>query len=101
MKIYTINISKTALGNLHCIKEYIRNQLNSPETAEKQYNRIVQKIFTLKTFPKRHQVIFQENNKVLYRILVDNYSIIYLVDEDVVTVMYIMYTASNILQNLQ
>lgn len=43
MKVYTINISKTALSNLHCIKEYIRNQLNSPETAEKQYNRIVQK----------------------------------------------------------
>lgn len=101
MKQYAVNISKTALVNLNSIKEYITYQLNSPDTAAKQYNRIVQKIFSLKTFPKRHQVFFHENNKDFYRILADNYSIIYVIDNDIVIVMYIMYTASDILQKLQ
>lgn len=101
MKQYAVNISKTALANLNSIKEYITYQLNSPETAQKQYNRIVQKIFSLRTFPKRHNVFFQESNNNFYRILMDNYSIIYVIDKDTVTVMYILYTASNILQKLQ
>lgn len=101
MKQYAVNISKTAFINLNRIKEYITYQLNSPETAQKQCNRIVQKIFSLKTFPKRHQVFFSENNKDFYRILADNYSIIYVIDKNTVTVMYIMYAASDILQKLQ
>lgn len=101
MKQYVVNISKTALVNLNSIKEYITYSLNSPETAQKQYNRIVQKIFSLRTFPQRHQVFFHENNKDFYRILADNYSVIYVIDKNTVTVLYIMYTASDILQKLQ
>lgn len=101
MKQYAVNISKTALTNLNSIKEYIIYQLNSPETAQKQYKRIVQKIFSLKTFPKRHQIFFHENNNDFYRILADNYSIIYVIDKNTVTIMYILYTASDILQKLQ
>ena len=101
MKQYAVNISKTAFINLNSIKEYITYQLNSPETAQKQYNHIVQKIFSLRTFPKRHQVFFHENNKDFYRILADNYSIIYVIDKDTVKIIYIMYTASDILQKIQ
>ena len=56
---------------------------------------------SLRTFPKRHQVFFHENNKDFYRILADNYSIIYVIDKDTVTIIYIMYTASDILQKIQ
>lgn len=78
MKTYKVLSTKTALQDLYAIKDYIAIQLSSPETAAKQFNRIVQKIFSLKTFPARHPLFLKHDNQDFHKILVDNYSVMYI-----------------------
>lgn len=98
MKTYNVRITETAFKDLYAVKNHIANKLCSPDTANQQIQRITQKIFSLKTFPERHPVLFQTGEQKFYRILADNYSVIYTIKQDIVTVIRIAYTSCDLLQ---
>ena len=85
------------------IYRYIAEKLQSPENAIGQYNRIADGILTLETFPERHTVVdFEpERRSGLRRLLVDNYSVFYVIREKQVIVTSVLYSASNIEQRLK
>ena len=98
MEQYTVRISKEALCDMEKLYRYIAEKLKSPENALRQYNRIADEILTLDTFPKRYRIVeFEpERSAGLRRMLVDNYSVFYVVHEDCVIVTAVLYSASDI-----
>lgn len=61
MKHYEVQITNKALSDLEEIYHYIAEQLQAPEAAMEQYNRIADAIETLDMYP--HRVII---TNVLY-----------------------------------
>jgi toxin ParE1/3/4 len=53
MKQYRIQITNKALSDMEEIYKYIAEQLQAPDVAMGQYNRIADAIETLDTFPER------------------------------------------------
>ncbi|CDB29350.1 plasmid stabilisation system protein [Firmicutes bacterium CAG:137] len=103
MEQYTVRITEEALKDMEDIYRYIAEKLQSPENAIRQYNRIADGILTLETFPERHTVVdFEpERRSGLRRLLVDNYSVFYVIREKQVIVTSVLYSASNIEQRLK
>lgn len=98
MKQYKLNILDDALTDTEQIFTYIAVELQSPIAAFKQYNRIKKAIESLDTFPARIKIMEHEpeKQKGLRQFLVDNYSIIFDIKDDVVTVYNVLYSASDI-----
>ena len=98
MELYKVEITKEALQDMEDIYDYIAKELLSPETAIGQYNRIADEILTLDVFPQRYRIMDseQERRMGLRRMLVDNYSVFYVIHDDKVIVTDILYTASDI-----
>ena len=103
MKKYEIVITDEAATDLENMYLYIATTLLSPEIANDQYDRITAQILKLKTMPERHRIIDSEPDK--YRGLrimpIDNYSVIYIVDESTITVTNILYSVSDIHERLK
>jgi len=57
MKKYIIDITSRALSNMEGIYTYIALDLLTPDSAIKQYNRIVDAILTLKELPERIKIM--------------------------------------------
>lgn len=95
-----VAFAEQAECDLRNIFEYIAFSLLEPVVAKKQAGRIVQKIRELRTFPMRCPVFETHPWKEigLRTLLVDNYSVLYLTDEQVntVTIVRIMYSRRNI-----
>ena len=53
MKQYTVRITDKALADMEEIYHYIAIQLQAPENAMGQYNRIAEAIEGLRVFPER------------------------------------------------
>ncbi len=98
MELYKVEITKEALQDMEDIYDYIAVELLSPETAIGQYNRIADEILTLDVFPQRYKVMDSEQERriELRRMLVDNYSVFYVIYDDKVIVTDVLYTASDI-----
>ncbi|MCD8211616.1 MAG: type II toxin-antitoxin system RelE/ParE family toxin [Oscillospiraceae bacterium] len=98
MKHYTVMVTEGALEDMEEIYNYIASVLLSPENARRQYNRIVDAIFTLEEMPERYkQMDFDfARQKGLRRMLVDNYSVIYAVKGESVFITNVIYSASDI-----
>ncbi len=98
MEIYKVEITREALQDMEDIYNYIATDLLSPESAMGQYNRIADEILTLDTFPERFRIMESEPEKrmELRRMLVDNYSVFYMIRGDKVIVTDVLYTASDI-----
>lgn len=98
MKKYKIEITGEALQDMEDIYNYIAIDLLSPESAMGQYNRIADEILTLDIFPERFKIMEAELEKrmELRRMIVDNYSIFYVIRGDKVVVTDVLYTASDI-----
>ena len=60
MKQYRIQITDSALSDMEEIYNYIAEQLQAPETAMEQYNRIADVIETLDKFPERVKLMESE-----------------------------------------
>lgn len=60
MKQYAVEITDKALADMEEIYTYIADQLQSPENALGQYNRIAEAILKLKVFPERIRVMESE-----------------------------------------
>ncbi|MFZ7132424.1 MAG: type II toxin-antitoxin system RelE/ParE family toxin [Eubacteriales bacterium] len=103
MKKYEIVVTDEAVADLENIYLYIATTLLSPEIASDQYNRITSQILKLETMPERYCIIESEPDKSRgLRIMpVDNYSVLYIVDESTITVTNILYSAYDMHEKLK
>lgn len=103
MENYTVQVTEEALSDMEAVYRYIAEKLLSPENALGQYNRIADEILSLDTFPERYRLVdFEpERSAGLRRMLVDNYSVFYVVRENCVIVTNVLYSASDIEQRLK
>lgn len=98
MKRYAVEITEEALADMEQIYNHIAYVLLSPENALGQYNRIADEILKLDVFPERFRIMDSEpeHSKGIRRMLVDNYSVFYVIKEDSVIVTDVLYSASDI-----
>jgi plasmid stabilization system protein ParE len=103
MKHYKILITDRALSDMEEIYNYIANQLQAPEAAIGQYNRIAYAIETLDTFPERVKLMESEEEFALglRQMPVDSYSVFFHIREDQVIVTNILYSAGDITKRLR
>ena len=102
MKQCRVKITGKALADMEAIYDYIASNLQSPDTAMKQYDRIAAAIESLGTFPERCK-LFDSEPECSYgmrQLLVDNYSAVYVVGEMEVTVLRVLYSSSDISSRL-
>lgn len=98
MKQYTVEITDEALADMEQLYAHIAYTLQAPENAIGQYNRIADEILKLDTLPERFRIMDSEperSNKIR-RMLVDNYSVFYVVENDRVIVTNVLYSSSDI-----
>ena len=90
---YEVKITEQALKDMESIYEHIACVLLSPGNA----------ILKLDTFPKRFKVMDTEpeHSRGIRRMLVDNYSIFYVINKSDVTVTNVLYSASDLSQRLR
>ena len=103
MKHYKILITDRALSDMEEIYNYIAKQLQAPESAIRQYNRIAYAIETLDTFPERVKLMESEEEFALglRQMPIDNYSVFFLIRKDQVIVTNILYSAGDITKRLR
>ncbi len=103
MKQYKVEITQEALTDMEQLYNHIAYVLLSPENAMGQYNRIADAILQLDQMPERFRIIDStlEHSKELRRMLVDNYSVFYVIKGERVVVTNVLYTASDIVWRLK
>ena len=103
MKRYKIQITDKALYDMEEIYNYIAEQLQAPETAMGQYNRIATAIETLDLFPERIKLMETEEERAmeLRQMPVDNFSVFFHIREERVIVTNVLYSASDISKRLR
>ena len=103
MKQYQVKISRIALSDMEQIYTYIAGHILEPETAMRQYNRIAEAIESLAALPERCPLVDcdPERSQGLRHLLVDHYSVFYLVGEDAVSVARVLYSSSDLTHRLR
>lgn len=98
MKKYYVQITDEALKDMEDIYGYIAESLQAPENALGQYNRIANAILKLDIFPERFRILESEPEKTkeLRRMVVDHYSVFYVIRGEKVIVTNVLYSASDI-----
>ncbi|MCM1183320.1 MAG: type II toxin-antitoxin system RelE/ParE family toxin [Roseburia sp.] len=98
MKQYTVQITDKALADMEEIYHYIAIQLQAPENAMGQYNRIAKAIEELSIFPEKIRLMESKQERImgLRQLSVDNYSVFYVIENERVIVMRVLYSASDI-----
>ena len=92
---YSVIYSPEAKDNLKEIYSYIAFELEAPDTAEGQVNRIRKEIRSLDFMPARYAIVDWEpwRSMEMHRVPVDNFVVYYAVDDQsrTVTVIRIFY----------
>ena len=103
MKKYIVNITPHALDMMTQIFEYIAFELLEPKYAAEQITHLQEKIQSLDTMPKRCKTLSKKlyQSHELRRLLVDNYSVFYYLEGNIVTITDILYSRSDILRRLK
>ena len=98
MMQYTVEITDEALADMEELYNYISYVLLAPENAMGQYDRIANAILKLDELPERFRIMDSEleHSKGLRRMLVDNYSVFYVIHGNKVIVTNVLYSASDI-----
>ena len=98
--IYEVELSEQADSDLRGIFEYISFELQSPENASGQLDRLEEQILSLDTMPERYRKYEKEpwKSRGLRVLPVDNYVVLYIPDSDkkVVTILRVMYAGRDI-----
>ena len=98
--IYEVELSEQADSDLREIFEYISFELQSPENASGQLDRLEGQILSLDTMPERYRKYEKEpwKSRELRVLPVDNYVVLYIPDSDkkVVTILRVMYAGRDI-----
>jgi plasmid stabilization system protein ParE len=102
MKQYSVQITDKALEDMEEIYTYIAEQLQAPENAMGQYNRIAEAIQKLNVFPERVRIMESEPEHTmgLRQLPIDNFSAFYVIEDDKVIVTRVLYSASDISKRL-
>ncbi len=103
MDKYIVDITDEALADMDALYQYIAVELKAPENAMGQYNRIAKAILTLDSFPDRYG-LFEcepEHSMGMHKMVIDNYSVCYVIDPGVVTVTDVLYGASDLHKRVQ
>lgn len=103
MKQYKVQITDKALADMEEIYNYIAIQLQAPENAIGQYNRIAKAIEELKMFSEKARLMesVQERSMGLRQLVVNYYSVFYVIENGRVIVMRVLYSASDIEMRLK
>lgn len=103
MKQYVVEITDGALADMEQLYNHIAFVLLAPENAMGQYNRIADEILKLNVFPERFRIMNSEpeHSKGIHRMVVDNYSVFYVIKEDRVIVTDVLYSASDVEKRLK
>ncbi|QGU00417.1 hypothetical protein SYNTR_1823 [Candidatus Syntrophocurvum alkaliphilum] len=95
MATYDIQITKPAESDLLEIIWYISKELLEPETAQRVISRISNAIISLGSMQFRHALVSHEllAQKGIRKIVVNNYIVFYIVDEEskIVTIIRVLY----------
>ena len=95
-----IEISEQADKDLRNIYEYIAFELQAPENASGQIDRLEKHILSLDSMPEKYRIYDKEpwKSRGLHILPVDNYVVLYIPDTDtkVVTILRIMYSGRDI-----
>ena len=98
--IYEVEVSEQADRDLREIFENIAFELQSPENAIGQLDRLEEQILSLDAMPKRYRKYEKEpwKSRELHILSVDNYVILYIPNSDkkVVTILRVMYAGRDI-----
>lgn len=93
--IFEIEISEQADADLRGIYEYIAFELQSPENASGQLDRLEESIMSLDHMPERFHEYENEpwHSRGLRLMPVDNYCVLYIPDKEkaLVTIIRVMY----------
>lgn len=93
--IYEVEVAEQADSDLRGIFEYIAFELQAPENARGQLERLEEQILKLDTMPERYRKYEKEpwKSRGLRVLPVDNYVVLYISDSDkkVVTILRVMY----------
>lgn len=102
MKQYVVRITDRALADMEEIYNYIAIQLQAQENAMGQYNRIAEAIEGLNVFPERVKLVESEPERImgLRQLVIDNYSVFYVIEDIDVIVTRVLYTAMDISRRL-
>ena len=102
MKQYVVRITDSALADMEEIYNYIAIQLQAPENAMGQYNRIAETIEGLNVFPERVKLVESEPERImgLRQLVIDNYSVFYVIEDMDVKVTRVLYSAMDISRRL-
>lgn len=102
---FEIEISDQASNDLKNIYEYIGFELQSPENAKGQLERLEKGIFGLEQLPERFRKYDKEPwySRGLHIRPIDNYCILYILDLDklLVTIIRVMYGGQDIEMQLE
>lgn len=103
MRQYKVLVTDEALNDMRLIYEYIAEELLSPDTAMGQYNRIADAIESLDQMPERIKLMESEPEKTrgLRRLIVDNYAVFFIIEDETVIVTNVLYGASDIENKLR
>ncbi|MCM1146210.1 MAG: type II toxin-antitoxin system RelE/ParE family toxin [Blautia sp.] len=97
---YQVIYSPEALDDIRKIYSYIAFELQVPDTALNQVNRIRKEIRSLDSMPMRYSIVDWEpwKSMQMHKVPVDNYVVYYLIDSNLytVTVIRIVYGGQNI-----
>lgn len=99
---YIVDITDAALADMDEIYDYIRFTFRAPDTAAAQYDRIADEILSLEEMPLRFGIPQFEPciSAQLHRMLVDCYSVFYLIRGETVIVTDVLYSASDLAARL-
>ena len=102
MKKYEVLISDKANDDLEAIYTYIAETLLSPETAADQYDKIAEAILSLEVMPKRIKLMDSEpeHSEEVRAMIVDNYTVFFVIRVNIVYVTRVLYGASDISKRL-
>ena len=104
-QIFHIHYSPKALNDLRNIYAYIAFQLQAPETAKRQIERIQEKICSLDFMPEKYALVEWEpwKSQNTHRVPIDNFVIFYIVYPNIkeLTILRILYGKQNIEQILK
>ena len=97
MKKYNIEYSKESKEDLIEIKQYIKYNLQEPETTNKLISKIRNSIKDLNNNPKIYAIIDDDIIRKLEirKIIVDNYIVFYRIKNNSIEIVRIMYGRRN------
>lgn len=102
MKQYVVRITDMALADMEEIYNYIAIQLQALENAMGQYNWIVEAVEGLNVFLERIKLVESEPEQImgLRQLVIDNYSVFYVIEDMDVIVTRVLYSAMDISRRL-